>query len=128
MNNRLAIAKESRNDALLHHILQELGDPPVSKDILKSYKATISRVSHKIDQRWSKSGRHRERFLTANSSWLEENISVLSVRLSMMSHYLKQEAGSERPHKDSKSSRYKTKRHTSTTYSVFERVELAPTW
>lgn len=46
-----ANAKESRQDALLHYILQELSVQSVTDDILKSLKATISRVSQKIDER-----------------------------------------------------------------------------
>lgn len=74
-----ANAKESRQDALLHYTLQELGVQSITDDILKSIKATISRVSQKIDEKWSKSGRHRERFLKTNSSWLEANISFTGI-------------------------------------------------
>ena len=74
-----ANAKQNRTDALLHLILQELGDPSFSEDILKSLKVTIRSVCQKIEQKWSKSGRHRERFLNANSSWLEESISLPNI-------------------------------------------------
>lgn len=74
-----ANAKESRQNALLQYILQELGIQSVTDDILKTLKAIISRLSQKIEEKWSKSGRHRERFLKTNSLWLEENISFAGV-------------------------------------------------
>lgn len=74
-----ANAKQNSTDALLHLILQELGDPSLSEDILKSLKVTIRSVCQNIEQKWSKSGRHRERFLNANSSWLEESITLFEI-------------------------------------------------
>lgn len=107
-----ANAKESRNEALLYHVLQELGDPVVSEDQLKSCKATISRISEKINQRWTKSGRHWERFLRANSSWLEENISFSGIFSEVIDDIPVLETRSQtgRPLKDFESSSDKTKR------------------
>ncbi|CAH2107308.1 unnamed protein product [Euphydryas editha] len=69
-----ANAKEVRMDALLHHIQQEIGGLPLSDDHIRSIKAIIRNNCAKIDAKWLKSGRHRNRFLKANSSWLEGNI------------------------------------------------------
>lgn len=71
--------KTSRSDALLHYILQQHDDPPISEDVLKKLKKRICYINQKIQQKWTKSGRHRERFLNANCSWLEESISFADV-------------------------------------------------
>lgn len=84
-----ANAKEIRTDALLHHILQELGNPSFSDDVIRSLKVTITSFCQKIEQKWSKSGRHRDRFPNTNltHSWIRffECILHISYRLEIKS-------------------------------------------
>lgn len=74
-----ANAKESRSDALLHYVLRELGDPSISDEILNKLEVRIRSYCQKIDEKWAKSGRHRERFLKANALWLQEYFSFTDV-------------------------------------------------
>lgn len=100
-------------DALLHHILQELGNPSFSDDVISSLKVTIRRFSQKIEQKWLKSGRHRNRFLKTNSVWLEGNLplpDITSEGLGGMSLPETSSGSLGRPQNDFESLSTKTKR------------------
>lgn len=108
-----ANAKEIRTDALLHHILQELGNPSFSDDVISSLKVTIRSFSQKIEQKWLKSGRHRDRFLKTNSVWLEGNSPLPDIASEALGGVSLPETSSGslgRPQKDFESSSTKTKR------------------
>lgn len=77
----LVTAKKSRMDALLNYVLQKFGTPSLSDDSLKRFKIIIRSFCQKIEQKWSKSGRHKERFLKANYLWLDEYISFPNITI-----------------------------------------------
>ncbi|GBL98189.1 hypothetical protein AVEN_268275-1 [Araneus ventricosus] len=71
--------KESIIGSLFSYILQELGAPFLSEDSLKTLKIIIRRVIQKFEQKWSKLHSNSERFLKANSWWLDECISFSDI-------------------------------------------------
>lgn len=107
-----ANAKECRVDAILNHILQEMSIRSIPDEIIDSLKAKIRSYSQQIDKKWSKSGRHRDRFLKANSKWLEGNFTFDNIVTESVASNLAPEPSNRagRPHKDFESCSYKTKK------------------
>lgn len=108
-----ANATEIRQDALLHHIMQELGNPSFSDHVIRSLKVTIRSFCQKIEEKWLKSGRHRDRFLNKNCAWLEGNVTLPDIATEVLVSVPLPETSSGsfgRPQKDFVSSSTKTKR------------------
>lgn len=122
-----ANAKEVGMDALLHHIQQELGGLPLYDDHIRSIKAIIKNNCAKIDAKCLNSGRHRDRYLKANSSWLEENIllpdivrePILDVSLSETSN---------RPGRPQKDFSMKTKKSDESNNSLEHQARKSYQW
>ncbi|KAF2888234.1 hypothetical protein ILUMI_17939 [Ignelater luminosus] len=66
--------KNTKSDGIFAYVLQDLRDLTLPNDVLKDIKITLRSLCQKIQQRWEKSGRHTERFLKSNSSWLQQYI------------------------------------------------------
>lgn len=64
--------KIHRKDVLLTLIMVRYGLQDIPEDVKAHLKANINIICFKLGEKWIKSGRHRDRFLTSNSVWLDE--------------------------------------------------------
>lgn len=69
-------SKHKRMNAIIAHILQKLGNSSLPNNILNYLKTTVRSFCQKLEERWAKSGGHRECFLSSNSSWLRGNLNL----------------------------------------------------
>lgn len=72
-------SKQTRIDAIVAYILQKLDDSSLPNNVITSIKITVRGFCQKLEQRWNKADHNRERFLSANSLWLQENIVLSDV-------------------------------------------------
>lgn len=68
-------SKKSRTEAITQYILENLCRDTVPDDVISGIKVTVRSLCQKIEQKWSKSGRHQTRFLKENAAWLEGTVS-----------------------------------------------------
>lgn len=57
-------------DAVLTYVLQQIGNPDFHEQCNK-IKKTLRTLCQCFERRWAKVGRHRQRFIKANATWLE---------------------------------------------------------
>lgn len=66
--------KNSKFDNLIAYVLQEIGDLANSEVALACIKTKIRNFCQKVNSKWEKVAKYRQRFLDNYSSWLHENI------------------------------------------------------
>lgn len=65
-------AKQERIDAIFAFIIGYYPQIQFSEGAINEIKFFLRRLCNKFNEKWTASGRHRERFLNKNITWLNE--------------------------------------------------------